>query len=350
VAATRALPRDVASFTGRQRELDQLAGAAGGGAVGIYAIGGMAGVGKTALAVHAAHWLADRFPAGQIFLPLHGHAPGHQPAGPADALASLLLTIGVPAGQVPPELEARTALWRDRVASRQLLLVLDGAASSEQVRPLLPSSGRSLVLVTSRRHLSALDDATAISLDPLPPAEAAELLVRLAGRAGLRPDDPGVRQITALCGYLPLAIEMMAHQLRRRPAWTAAGRAAELASAADRLELMATGNLSVAAAFDLSYASLTLDQQRLFRRLGLHPGPGIDRYATAALDGTSVPAARRGLEDLYDQYLLTESAEGRYQLHDLLREHSRALAGRLDSGHDRDAATARLLDYYARAI
>ena len=185
-AATRTLPRDLASFTGRQRELGELVAAAAdtGGVVGIHAIGGMAGVGKTALAVHAAHQLADRFPAGQIFLPLHGHTPGQQPVDPADALASLLLTAGVPAAQIPPGLEARMALWRDRLAERQLLLVLDDAASSEQVIPLLPGAGGSLVLVTSRRHLSALGDATAISLDTLPPGEAAALLVRLAGRPG----------------------------------------------------------------------------------------------------------------------------------------------------------------------
>ena len=130
-----------------------------------------------------------------------------------------------------------------------------------------------------------------------------------------------------------------ARQLRHHPAWTAAGRAAELTAAVDRLELLATENLSVAAAFNLSYADLTPDQQRLFRRLGLHPGPDVDRYAAAALGGTGLAAARRGLEDLYDQYLLTEPAQGRYRLHDLLREHARALAARDDPGPDRDAAT-----------
>ena len=348
VAAMRTLPRDIASFTGRQQELEQLveAAAGAGGVVGIHAIGGMAGVGKTAFAVHAAYRLADRFPAGQIFLPLHGHTPGQQPVDPADALASLLLTAGVPAAQVPPGLEARMALWRDRLAGQQLLLVLDDAASSEQVRPLLPGTGRSLVLVTSRRHLSALEDATAVSLDTLPPGEAAALLVRLANRSGLSPDDPAVGEITRLCGYLPLAIGMVARQLHHHPAWTAARRAAELAAAVDRLELMATENLSVAAAFNLSYADLSGDQQRLFRRLGLHPGAEIDGYASAALDGTDLSAARRGLEALYDQYLLTEPAQGRYRLHDLIREHARALAGRLDPDDDREQATARLLDYY----
>jgi class 3 adenylate cyclase/tetratricopeptide (TPR) repeat protein len=347
-AATRTLPRDLASFTGRQDELRELVDAAAGpgGVVGIHAIGGMAGVGKTALAVHAAHRLAPRFPAGQIFLPLHGHTPGQRPVDPADALASLLLTLGVPAGQIPPGTEARMALWRDRLAGQQLLLILDDAAGSEQVRPLLAGSGGSLVLVTSRRHLSALDDATAISLDTLPPDEAAGLLVRLAGRAGLSAADRAVGDIARLCGYLPLTIGMLARQLHHHPAWTAAGRAAELASAVDRLELMATENLSVAAAFDLSYADLTPDQQRLFRRLGLHPGADIDGYAAAALDGTGLAVARRGLEALYDQYLLTEPAQGRYRMHDLIREHARAMAGRFDPDGDRDQATARLLDYY----
>src|ERR1700683_1565085 len=353
-AATRTLPRDIASFTGRGPELRRLTGAvtgagSGGGVVSIHAIGGMAGVGKTALAVHAAHHLAPRFPDGQVFLPLHGHTPGQYPVDPADALASLLLTLGIPAGRIPPGLEARTALWRDRRAERQLLLVLDDAASSEQVLPLLPGAGGSLVLVTSRRHLSALEDATAVSLDTLPPGEAAGLLVRLAGRAGLGPDDPAVGEITGLCGFLPLAIGMVARQLHHHPAWTAAGRAAELAAARNRLELMQAENLSVAAAFNLSYQDLTPGQQQLFRRLGLHPGTEIDVYAAAALDGTDLGTGRRQLDALYDHYLIGEAASGRYRLHDLIREHARALADRVDPNRDRDSAVARLLDYYQHA-
>jgi tetratricopeptide (TPR) repeat protein len=142
---------------------------------------------------------------------------------------------------------------------------------------------------------------------------------------------------------------MVARQLHHHPAWSAAGRAAELAAAVDRLELMATESLSVAAAFNLSYEDLADDQQRLFRRLGLHPGTDIDAYAAAALDGTGLDTARRGLEALYDQYLVSELAQGRYRLHDLLREHARALAGRLDPDGDRDQAAARLLDYYQHA-
>ncbi len=349
-AATRGLPRDIAAFTGRQAELAQLMGtlaavAAGGGVIGIHAIDGMAGIGKTTFAVHAAHRLAGSFPDGQFFLPLHAHTRGQRPVDPADALASLLLTTGVPTAQIPPGLEARAGRWRDQVAGRKILLLLDDAAGHEQVRPLLPGTAGSLVLVTSRRRLTALEDAAVITLDPLPPAEAATLLARLAARAGIGAADPAVTELTRLCGYLPLAIGMLASQLRHHPAWTAADLAAELAAAQDRLAVMRAENLSVAAAFGLSYQDLTPDSQRLFRRLGLVPGPSFDAYAAAALDGTSLATARGHLDELYDQHLITEPAPGRYQLHDLLREHARALAA-ADDQAESDAATCWLLDYY----
>jgi tetratricopeptide (TPR) repeat protein/transcriptional regulator with XRE-family HTH domain len=352
-AAIRALPRDTAAFTGRQAELAGLAGAidglsANGGVVGIHAIGGMAGIGKTTFAVHAAHQLAERFPDGQLFLPLHAHTAGQRPVDPADGLASLLLAAGLAAPQIPPGLEARAARWRDHVAGRKILLVLDDAAGHEQVRPLLPGTAGSLVLVTSRRRLAALDDAEVISLDVLPAGEAAALLARLAARPGIDAADPEVGEITRLCGYLPLAIGMLASQLRHHPAWTAATLAASVAAARDRLAMMRAENLSVAAAFDLSYAELTAGQQRVFRRLGLVPGPSFDAHATAALDDSSVDQARAGLEELYERHLLTEPAPGRYQLHDLLREHARALAA-ADDQADRDAAADRLLDYYQQA-
>jgi tetratricopeptide (TPR) repeat protein/DNA-binding XRE family transcriptional regulator len=348
-AATRTLPRDVASFTGRELEMQQLVTAAAGADVmGIHAIGGMAGIGKTAFAVHAAHQLAPQFPDGQIFLSLHGHTPGQRPVDPSDALASLLLTAGVGAQQIPQGLEARMALWRDRLVGKQLLLVLDDAVGHQQVRPLLPGTVGSLVLVTSRRHLTALEDARAISLDTLALEEAATLLVRLADRTDLKPADPAVHEIARLCGFLPLALGMLARQLHHHPAWSPAGLAAELVAARDRLELMVTESLSVAAAFGLSYADLTEGQQRLFRRLGLHPGADVDAHAAAALDDIDVPAARRHLEALYDQHLLTEPARGRYRMHDLIREHARVLAAN-DPPADTDAATGRLLDYYQYA-
>ena len=349
-AATQALPRDIAAFTGRHAELAQLMetlaeAAAGRGVVGIHAIDGMAGIGKTTFAVHAAHRLAGDFPDGQFFLPLHAHTQGQRPVGPADALASLLLTAGLAAAQIPPGLEARAARWRDHVAGKKVLLLLDDAAGHEQVRPLLPGTAGSLVLVTSRRRLAALHDATVISLDTLSPGEAAALLARLGARPGIHAWDAAVGELTRLCGYLPLAIGMLASQLRHHPAWSATQLAAELAAAKDRLALMHAENLSVAAAFGLSYADLVPGQQRLFRRLGLAPGPDFDAYAAAALDHTSLDEARRGLDDLYDQHLITEPAPGRYQLHDLLREHARALAAEDDPGACA-AAADRLLDYY----
>jgi tetratricopeptide (TPR) repeat protein/transcriptional regulator with XRE-family HTH domain len=349
-AASRTLPRDIAGFTGRQNELGQLMAqwaeaAAGGGVVSVHAIGGMAGIGKTTFAVHAAHQLAGSFPDGQFFMPLHAHTPGQRPVSPADALASLLLTAGVPAHQIPPGVDARAARWRDHAAGKKVLLVLDDAAGHQQVRPLLPGTPGSLVLITSRRRLTALEDAAVVSLDTLPPDEAAGLLARLAARPGLRAGDAAVGEITGLCGYLPLAIGMLGRQLRHHPAWTPGELATGLAVARDRLALMHAENLSVGAAFGLSYQDLPDDQRRLFRRLGLHPGPDIDAYAAAALDDTTLSAARRGLEGLYDQHLLTEPALGRYQLHDLIREHARALAAS-DEPSDCELATGRLLDYY----
>ena len=345
--AVRTLPRDIASFTGRRDELRHLTAAvanaaSGGGVVSIHAIGGMAGVGKTTLAVHAAHQLAGDYPDGQYFLPLHGHTPGQQPVPPADALATLLLTAGLRANHIPADLLAREALWRDHVAGRKILLVLDDATGHEQVRPLLPGTTGTLVLITSRRRLAALEDAVPLSLDTLPPDDAAALLVRLSGCPGLSSDS--ARQLARLCGYLPLAIGLVGRQLSYHPAWTAADLAMELAAARGRLDLMQAENLSVSAAFDLSYRDLTADQQRLFRRLGLHPGVDIDAHAAAALDDTSLAEARRHLEDLYDQHLLGQPGRGRYRFHDLIREHARALAAAEPA--DGPAAAGRLLDYY----
>jgi transcriptional regulator with XRE-family HTH domain len=319
--ATRTLPRDIASFTGRDSELSQLVEATAGGTepnspspvgvVDVCAIGGMAGIGKTAFAVHAAHRLADRYPDGQIFLSLQGHVPGQQPVTAGDALASLLQTTGVAAQQIPVGLQERIRLWRDHLAGRRYLIVLDDALSHEQVRPLLPGTAGSLVLITSRRHLTALEDAKVVSLDTPPAAEAARMLARLSDRPGLELDDPAVADLIELCGCLPLAIGMAASQLRHHPVWTVADLAADLALSRDRLELLSAENLSVGAAFDLSYRDLHSDQQRLLNLIGLYPGVDIDAYAAAALLGADHGAARRLLESLYDHYLLAEPARGR---------------------------------------
>jgi len=348
VAASRTLPRDIGSFTGREPELERLLAdvTAGDGLSKIHTIDGMAGIGKTTLAVHAAHRLAARFPDGQFFLPLHAHTPGQQPVSPADALASLLLTAGVAVRHIPPGVEARASRWRDYVAGKKILLVLDDAAGHEQVRPLLPGNPGSLVLITSRRRLTALEDAEVVSIDTLSPDEAVALLTRLAGRTDLAGAGGPAAEIARMCGYLPLAIGMLARQLKHHPARGGAELARDLAAAHDRLAVMRAENLSVTAAFDLSYQDLSPAQQRLFRRLGLAPGTDIDAYAAAALDDDTPQSARTRLDELYDQHLITEPATGRYLLHDLLREHARGLASADDPASSR-AAIGRLVNYYA---
>jgi transcriptional regulator with XRE-family HTH domain len=253
-AATRTLPRDIASFTGREPEIESILTAVtgAGGVVDICAISGMAGIGKTALAVHAARQLADEFPDGQVFLQLHGHTPGHQPVDPADALASLLQASGVPAQSIPDGLEPRAWLWRDQLAGRRMLLVLDNAASSGQVAPLLPGDGECVVLVTSRRHLGDLPGAvTPVLLDVLPPARAAKMFTRLAPRAAGRPGE--VAEVAELAGYLPLAISLLARLFARHRSWTLADLAAETRAS---LLTLAAEHENVAAAFEMSYRHL----------------------------------------------------------------------------------------------
>src|SRR5260370_19234697 len=185
------------------------------------------------------------------------------------------------------------------MAGRKLLLALDDATGSDQVRSLLPGTAGTLVLVTSRRRLTALPEALPVTLDILEADQAAQLFVRLAERAGLLPGDEAVANVVSLCGYLPLAISMMAGQLKHHAAWTAADLAAELKSAAARPSIMSAENDSVAASFGLSYSNLPEDRQQMFRRLSLHPGTDIDAFAAAALDDTDLATTRKLLDDLF---------------------------------------------------
>ncbi|MCX4744415.1 tetratricopeptide repeat protein [Kitasatospora sp. NBC_01287] len=346
------LPWDIASFTGRLAEVDQLLAACraaargGGGVLGIHAVDGMPGVGKSALAVHVAHRLAAEFPDGQIFLPLHAHTPGAAPVDPADALLTLLHTIGVAPQQIPPGLDARAGLWRTRLAGQRILLLLDDARSTEQVRPLLPGGAGTVVLVTSRRRLAALDGALPISLRPLPRSEALALFTARAGRPDVRPEDPAVAELVRLCGQLPLALQLTAARLRHHPVWSAADLVADLTAATGRLDALRAENVSVSAAFDLSYRDLTDDQQLLFRRLGLLPGDEVDAAAAAALAGIAPAAAGGLLEELADHHLVEESARGRYRMHDLVREYARGLAAADPAPGG--APLDRLLDHYLR--
>ncbi|MGD0066125.1 MAG: tetratricopeptide repeat protein [Streptosporangiaceae bacterium] len=339
------LPSD-AAFTGRDEELRRImpvAGLAGpGGVVAIHAVGGMPGAGKTALAVHAAHLLRDRFPDRQLFIDLHAHTPGQEPMTPQAALAGLLSAVGVDVRHLPEDLDGRAGLWRDRMAGQQALLVLDNAASSAQVAPLLPGSGGCLVLVTSRRHLADLPGAAVpLVLEALPSGQACEMFVRLAPRAADGPAE-AVAGLAQLAGCLPLAISLLARAYARHPSWTLAELTAETQA---RMLTLAAETDSVATAFEVSYRYLAPGQQELFRLLGLHPGATVDAYAAAALAGTSLPDAARQLDALHGEGLLTEVSYHRYGMHDLIRGYARDLAAAVPAA-DREQALDRLLDYY----
>jgi tetratricopeptide (TPR) repeat protein/transcriptional regulator with XRE-family HTH domain len=341
------LPPDTAAFTGRRAELDRItaavAQAAGsGGVVAICAIGGMPGVGKTALAVHASHLLAGRFPDRQLFVSLHAHTPGQAPLTPHAALAGLLAAVGVDARYLPGDLAGRAALWRDRMAGQKILLVLDNAASTAQVAPLLPASAGCLVLVTSRRHLGDLPGAAVpVQLPVLTADEAREMFVQLAPRAADGPDG-AVAELAELAGFLPLAVSLLARVYARHPSWTLADLAAE--TRAGLLTLTAEHD-SIAAAFELSYRHLAPGQQQFFRRLGVHPGTSTDAYAAAALADISLREAAGHLDALHGEGLLTETGHRRYGMHDLIRSYVRDLAA-TDQASSREQALDRLLDYY----
>jgi DNA-binding SARP family transcriptional activator len=347
----RQLPAAVRHFTGRVLEMDELLGLPqmipAGGAAMVSSIDGMAGVGKTTLAVTAAHRLAERFPDGQLFMDLHGYTAGHEPRDPGAALSGLLRALGVAQRQIPGDLEERAALYRARLAGTATLLILDNAASEAQVRPLLPGTAGCLVLVTSRRRLKGLTDAQPLSLDVLPRADAVELLATIAGRQRAAADDPALTEIAELCGRLPLAVRMAAALLRHRPGWPPAYLAGLLSDRLRRLRALSDGETELDAVFDLSYRSLSPAQQDLFRRLGLIPGPDTDAYAAAALADADPPAAAGLLEELTDHNLLVQHLPGRYLLHDLLRLHAASLAAG-DPPGPRDAALDRLRDHYQR--
>jgi len=340
------LPPDTAAFTGREEELHRITAsvtdAAGAGSVvAIHAIDGMPGVGKTTLAVHAAHALRHRFPDRQLFINLHAHTPGQDPLTPEAALAALLTATGVEARSLPGDLQGRADLWRDRMAGQRAVLVLDNAAGSDQVTPLLPGDGGCLVLVTSRRYLGDLPGtAIPLLLQVLAPQQAQEMFARLVPRA-VGPD-AAVAELVRLAGFLPLAISLLARVYARHPSWSLADLAAE--TRASMLTLAAEKD-SVAAAFEVSYRYLDPGQREFFRRLGLHPGTTIDSYAAAALAGTGLREAARYLDALHDEGLLTEAGYRRYGMHDLIRRYARDHAA-ADPAPGREQALDRLLNYY----
>jgi tetratricopeptide (TPR) repeat protein/transcriptional regulator with XRE-family HTH domain len=353
----RLLPGAVADFTGRAAELAALtrmldqAGAAVPGTVVINAIGGTAGVGKTALALYWAHQVAARFPDGQLHVNLRGFDPSGTPVAPAEAIRGFLDALGVLPSRIPPDLEAQAGLYRSVLADRKMLVVLDNARDELQVRPLLPASPGSLVLVTSRNQLGGLaaaDGARLISLDVLSQAEAVQLLTIRVGTARAAAEPEAVDEIARLCACLPLALAVAAARAAARAAFALADLVDELREAAGRLDALDAGDpaASVRAVFSWSTRQLSSQAARMFRLLGIHPGPDISVPAAASLTGTAEAEARRRLRELARAHLIAEHIPGRYAFHDLLRVYAADQARATDSQADRDAAAGRVLDHY----
>ena len=351
------LPAAVSGFTGRSDVLARLDAIldrsldVAPATVVVSAIAGTAGVGKTALAVHWAHRVAHRFPDGQLYIDLRGFGPD-QPVDPADALRRFLEALGAAGTPLPSTLDDLAARYRTEVASRRMLIVLDNAASAEQVRPLLPGSSGCAVVVTSRDGLAGLvarDGAHRVELDLLSPTEAVALLQTLIGER-VRAEPEAAARLAEQCARLPLALRVAAELAVARPETSLAELVAELADRNRRLELLDAGGdprTTVARVFSWSLGHLPAATARAFRLLGLHPGPDIDRYALAALADSDPASAGRQLEELARAHLAHRTGRpGRYGLHDLLRAYADQLCVDAETDQARQAAQTRLLDYY----
>jgi DNA-binding SARP family transcriptional activator/tetratricopeptide (TPR) repeat protein len=354
-AAPRQLPAAVGCFSGRDAELATLTGlltakpADGASAVLISAIGGTAGVGKSALAIKWAHQVAGEFPDGQLHVNLRGYDPG-QPLAPGEALGGLLAALGVPGQQIPAEEAGRAAAYRSVLAGRRVLIVLDNARDPEQVRPRLPGTPGCLVLVTSRDTLAGLvarDGARRLLLDVLPLSDAMALLRALIGpRVDAEPE--AAARLADLCCYLPLALRVAAELAAARPVLTLAALVGELDGQRrlDALEAGGDPSTAVRAVFSWSCRYLSPGAARAFRLAALHPGADFDSRAVAALTGSNHPAACRALAELTRACLLGRTGEDRYAMHDLLRAYAAELAAAQDPATGRREALTRLLDYY----
>ncbi|WP_187645798.1 BTAD domain-containing putative transcriptional regulator [Streptomyces sp. TRM49041] len=352
----RSLPHDLPDFTGREAELSRLLShvpahpahpahpADAHQAVRIITIDGMAGIGKTTLAVHAAHRVADRYPDGQVFLDLHGFSPHSAPVEPHDALGTLLRAVGVPDDRIPGDPPDRESLWRGLTADRRMLLLFDNAVASDQVGPLIPAGPGCLVLVTSRPRLAQLDGATPLPL-PLPTAtDGLAFLRNVLGHRRVAAEEEAAAELVALCGRLPLALRIVASRLTNRPQWTLAYLAGRLRDDTARLDELVVEHRSVRAALDLSYTAVPHRHQELFRLLGAHPGTDFDGHTVAALAGVSPQTAEALLEDLLDARLVVQHTPGRYTFHSLVRALAREAAAH--GPHTAREAGHRLLDYY----
>ncbi|WP_210579853.1 AfsR/SARP family transcriptional regulator [Streptomyces sp. GESEQ-4] len=352
------LPLEIYGFTGREEELARLDGLLTtiderASAVVVSAVSGTAGVGKTALSVHWAHRVADRFPDGQLYVNLRGFDPSGAVVTPDQAVRGFLDALGVPVERVPVDLEARVGLYRSLLARRRVLVVLDNARDADQVRPLLPGSSGCLAVITSRNRLTGLvaaEGAHPIVLDLLPPAEARALLARRLGEHRLTAEPDAVEEIIDRCARLPLALAITAARAATRPAASLARLADDLATARGGLAGF-TGDgddpvTDVREVFSWSFDALSPGAARLFALLGLHPGPDISVPAAAALTGLTRPEARAALSELARVHLVTEHLPDRYSHHDLLRAYAAELARTLDPDTEREPAVRRALDHY----
>jgi tetratricopeptide (TPR) repeat protein/transcriptional regulator with XRE-family HTH domain len=350
----RQLPAAVPAFVGRQDELAVLTRVLQqpGGTAVITAIGGTAGVGKTALAVQWAHQFAAEFPDGQLFVNLRGFDPSGTPAAPADTVRMLLDALQVPADRLPQTVEAQLGLYRSLLAGKRMLVVLDNAHDAAQVRPLLPGSPTCRVIVTSRnllRGLASIEAAHPLILDVLTGTEAHHLLQRRLGTARLAAEPGATAQMIDLCARLPLALCIIAARAAMRPDLSLAQVAADLAAHQDLDAFADSGDPSadVRAALSWSYRQLDTATSRAFRLAGLHPGPDLERYAVAALTGTTAEQAGYMLDVLARVCMVQPSGSDRYGMHDLLRGYARELAADGGAGAERAALTC-LFDYYLR--
>ncbi|MEV0643468.1 BTAD domain-containing putative transcriptional regulator [Streptomyces sp. NPDC050619] len=350
------LPADLAAFTGRQGELARIQALLPDkgelpSTVVISAIGGMAGIGKTTLAVHWAHRIADRYPDGQLYINLRGFDPSGSMVSPAEAIRIFLDALGVPAQRIPASPDAQAALYRSLLAGRRMLILLDNARDTEQVRPLLPGCPRCLVIVTSRSQLIGLiagDGAHPLTLSALTPAEAHGFLLRRIGAARLAAEPQATDEIIAHCGRLPLALAIVAARAATHPGFPLEAIAKELRDTQGSLDAFAGGDLAtdVRAVFSWSYEALSAPAARLFHLLGLHRGPDISAPAAAALAGLPLRETRGLLTELTRAHLLTEHAPGRYTLHDLLRVYAAERVVTQEPPQERDRAVDRLLCWY----
>jgi DNA-binding SARP family transcriptional activator len=349
----RQLPAPPASFVGRADEVARLdaAHAGGGSTVVVHAISGTPGVGKTTLALHWAHRAAGRFPDGQLYLNLRAFGSKGTALTSAEALGVLLDSLGVTPQRIPTTADGRAALYRSLLAGKRILVLLDNALDAEQVRPLLPGSPGCAAVVTSRAALPALvviDGARPLTLDVLSQAESRTLLAARIGRAAVDADPQAAADIAARCAGLPLALAIVAARVATHVGLTLEKVALELTDAADALEVLADAEPAsdVRTVFSWSYAALDPTAARLFRRLGLHPGPDIGLAAAASLAGAPPAVVRPAMAHLIRTHLVTEPGPGRFALHDLLRAYAAELAHGHDGEADRAAARGRVLDHY----